>query len=85
MVRTSWYEVDTESRLPHVRRDTLAIEPSTSVIRDEGDHPPTACVPKDCSLRTRARRLEHSVDADKVRYDHSGRYSAFGFFQYFGP
>jgi hypothetical protein len=23
--------------------------------------------------------------ADKVRYDHSGRYAAFGFFQYFGP
>jgi hypothetical protein len=25
------------------------------------------------------------LNADKVRYDHSGRYAAFGFFQYFGP
>ena len=26
-----------------------------------------------------------TLNADKVRYDHSGRYAAFGFFQYFGP
>jgi len=28
---------------------------------------------------------QFTVSDEHVRYDHSGRYGAFGFFQYFGP
>ena len=83
------YEVDSETRLPRVRGgDTLTIE--TEYIRNpvtkETIHPrlalPEGLVVKDCALVASKR---FTLSADKVRYDHSGRYAAFGFFQYFGP
>jgi hypothetical protein len=43
---------------------------------------PEGLLVKDCALVASKR---FTLRADKVRYDHSGRYAAFGFFQYFGP
>lgn len=83
------YEVDSASQLPRVRGgDALAIE--TEYIRNpvtkETIHPrlalPEGLVVKDCALVASKR---FTLRADKVQYDHSGRYAAFGFFQYFGP
>jgi hypothetical protein len=83
------YEVDSESRLPRVRAgDALSIE--TEYIRNpvtkETVHPrlamPEGLLVKDIAL-VASKHFE--LSADKVRYDHSGRYAAFGFFQYFGP
>jgi hypothetical protein len=83
------YEVDTENRLPRVRGgDALTIE--TEYIRNpvtkETIHPrlalPEGLLVKDMALVGSKR---FTLGADKVRYDHSGRYAAFGFFQYFGP
>ena len=83
------YEVDTENRLPRVRGgDALTIE--TEYIRNpvtkETIHPrlalPEGLLVKDMALVGSKR---FTLSADKVRYDHSGRYAAFGFFQYFGP
>ena len=83
------YEVDIETRLPRVRGgDALTIE--TEYIRNpvtkETVHPrlelPEGLLAKDLALVGSKRFI---VAADKVRYDHSGRYAAFGFFQYFGP
>lgn len=83
------YEVNTEGRLPRVRGgDALTIE--TEYIRNpvtkETIHPrlalPEGLLVKDLALVGSKR---FALTADKVRYDHSGRYAAFGFFQYFGP
>ena len=83
------YEVDTENRLPRVLGgDALTIE--TEYIRNpvtkETIHPrlalPEGLLVKDMALVGSKR---FTLSADKVRYDHSGRYAAFGFFQYFGP
>jgi hypothetical protein len=83
------YEVDSESRLPRVRAgDALTIE--TEYIRNpvtkETVHPrlamPEGLLVKDVALVGSKR---FTLRADKVGYDHSGRYAAFGFFQYFGP
>ena len=83
------YEVDSESRLPRVRAgETLTIE--TEYIRNpvtkETVHPrlamPEGLLVKDIAL-VGSKLIK--LSADKVRYDHSGHYAAFGFFQYFGP
>ena len=83
------YEVDSEGRLPRVHAgDALTIE--TEYIRNpvtkETIHPrlalPEGLLVKDVALVGSKR---FTLRADKVRYDHSGRYAAFGFFQYFGP
>jgi hypothetical protein len=83
------YEVQTESRLPTVRGgDKLAIE--TEWIRNpvtkETTHPrlelPEGLLVKDLAL-VGSKRFK--LDAGEVSYEHSGRYAAFGFFQYFGP
>jgi hypothetical protein len=77
------------ARLPRVRGgDALTIE--TEYIRNpvtkETIHPrlalPEGLVVKDVALVGSKR---FTLRADKVRYDQSGRYAAFGFFQYFGP
>jgi hypothetical protein len=82
-------EVDAVSRLPRVTAgDTLALE--TEYIRNpvtqETVHPrialPEGLLAKDLALVGSKRFV---LNADEVRYDHSGRYAAFGFFQYFGP
>ena len=83
------YEVDSDSRLPRVRAgDALTIE--TEYIRNpvtkETIHPrlamPEGLLVKDIAL---VGSKHFKLSADKVAYDHSGRYAAFGFFQYFGP
>jgi hypothetical protein len=83
------YEVDSDSRLPRVRAgDALTIE--TEYIRNpvtkETVHPrlamPEGLLVKDIALVGSKR---FTLRSDKVGYDHSGRYAAFGFFQYFGP
>lgn len=83
------YKVDTENRLPSVRAgDTLTIE--TEYIRNpvtkETIHPHLA-LPEGLLLKEMAlvASKRYTLSADKVRYDHSGRYAAFGFFHYFGP
>jgi hypothetical protein len=83
------YKVDSEGRLPNVHADgTLEIE--TEYIRNpvtkETVHPrlalPEGLLVKDVALvATKRFRLA----TDRVKYDHSGRYASFGFFQYFGP
>jgi hypothetical protein len=83
------FAVDTGSRLPRVSAgDTLAIE--TEYIRNpvtqETVHPrlalPEGLLAKELALVGSKRFV---LNGDPVRYDHSGRYAAFGFFQYFGP
>lgn len=83
------YEVQTEPRLPSVKGgDKLALE--TEWIRNpvtkETTHPrlalPEGLLVKDLALVGSKR---FALDAGEVKYDHSGRYAAFGFFQYFGP
>src|SRR5207248_2867101 len=57
----------------------------------EGDGIATTLIDEraDTAQRDALRALVGSkrfvFNAAKVRYDHSGRYAAFGFFQYFGP
>jgi hypothetical protein len=83
------YDVDTASQLPRVRAGgTLGIE--TGYIRnpvtEETIHPrlalPEGLFAKDLAL---VGSTTFKLDAGEIRYDHSGRYAAFGFFQYFGP
>lgn len=82
------FEIDTSTQLPRVRAgDALAIE--TEYIRNpvtkETIHPrlalPEGLVLKECALVASTR---FRFKDEHVSYDHSGRYSAFGFFQYFG-
>ncbi|HEX9437873.1 MAG TPA: DUF1326 domain-containing protein [Candidatus Limnocylindria bacterium] len=83
------FDVETSTLLPHARAgDTIAIE--TEHIRNpvtkETVHPrlvlPEGLVLKEAALL--ASRHFHVRD-EHVSYDHSGRYSATGPFQYFGP
>jgi len=83
------YDVDAETHLPRVRAEgALAVE--TEYIRNpvtkETIHPrvvlPEGLVVKEAAL---VGTKEFTVTDDHVNYDHSGRYGAFGFFQYFGP
>jgi hypothetical protein len=83
------YEVDGATKLPRLRAsDAVAVE--TEYIRNpvtnETIHPrlalPEGLVLKEAAL-VRSKRF--SVVDDHVKYDHSGRYAAYGFFQYFGP
>lgn len=83
------YEVDAATRLPRVRGgDTLDIEMEyiRNPVTKETIHPrlalPEGLVVKDCAL---VATKHFALKADGVQYDHSGRYGAFGFFQYFGP
>ena len=83
------YEVVIDTRLPSVRAGKhLAIE--TEYIRNpvtqETVHPrlamPEGLLTKDIAL---VGSKQFKLDAKGVQYDHSGRYAAVGFFQYFGP
>jgi hypothetical protein len=82
------YEVDGAAQLPRVRAgEALAVE--TEYIRNpvtnETIHPrlalPEGLVLKEAAL-LRSKRF--TLTDDHVNYNHSGRYSAVGFFQYFG-
>ena len=83
------YTVDGVSKLPRVRAgDALVLETEyiTNPVTSETIHPrlalPEGLVLKDAAL---VRSARFAVADEHVRYDHSGRYAAFGFFQYFGP
>jgi hypothetical protein len=83
------YEADTNTRLPRVRgADTLDIEMEyiRNPVTKETIHPrlamPEGLLVKDVAL---VGTKHFELNAGEVKYDHSGRYGAFGFFQYFGP
>lgn len=83
------YEVDGETPLPRVRAgDAIAVDMEyirNPVTRDT-IHPrialPEGMVVKEAALV--GTRLFSLADAE-LRYEHSGRYGAVGFFQYTGP
>lgn len=83
------YEVDAETQLPRVRAgDAVAVEMEyiRNPVTHETIHPrvvlPEGLVLKEAALVGTKR---FTVTDEHVQYDHSGRYGAFGFFQYFGP
>lgn len=83
------YTVDAGGKLPSVRAEGV-LEMTTEFIRNpvthETIHPrlalPEGLVLKEASLVSSSRFV---VSEEHVRYDHSGKYAAHGFFQYFGP
>jgi hypothetical protein len=83
------YEVDSETKLPRVAAaGAIAVEMEYIVnpVTKETIHPrvvlPEGLVVKEAAL---VGTKHFTVSDDHVKYDHSGRYGAFGFFQYFGP
>lgn len=83
------YDVDVETKLPRVSAaDAVAVEMEYIVnpVTKETIHPrivlPEGLVVKEAAL---TRTKHFAVTDDHVSYDHSGRYGAVGFFQYFGP
>jgi len=83
------YEVDGDTNLPRVlAADALAVdlEYIRNPVTGETIHPrvvlPEGLVVKEAAL---VGTKQFKVKDDHVSYDHSGRYGAFGFFQYFGP
>jgi hypothetical protein len=83
------YEVDAETNLPWAKAaGAVAVEMEyiLNPVTKETIHPrialPEGLVVKEAAL---VGTKEFKVQDDHVSYDHSGRYGAFGFFQYFGP
>jgi hypothetical protein len=83
------YEVDSETQLPRVTATgavAVELEYILNPITKETIHPrlvlPEGLVVKEAAL---VGTKQFTVSDDHVKYDHSGRYGAFGFFQYFGP
>jgi hypothetical protein len=83
------YEVDADTKLPRVRAgDAVEVEMEyiLNPLTKETIHPrvvlPEGLVVKEAAL---VGTKHFTVSDDHVDYDHSGRYGAFGFFQYFGP
>ena len=83
------YDVDAETNLPRVRApDAVVVEMEyiLNPVTKETIHPrvvlPEGLVVKEAAL---VGTKQFAVTDDHVSYDHSGRYGAFGFFQYFGP
>jgi hypothetical protein len=83
------YEVDAETKLPRVLAAdavTIEMEYIRNPVTGETVHPrivlPEGLVVKEAAL---VGTKEFAVRDGHVNYDHSGRYGAFGFFQYFGP
>lgn len=83
------YQVDGAGQLPRVRAEGV-VELATEFIRNpttkETIHPrlalPEGLVLKEASLVGSERFV---ITSEHVKYDHSGKYAAHGFFQYFGP
>lgn len=77
-----------DGELPRVRAGgvELVTEFIRNAVTKETSHPrlvlPEGLVVKEAALIASSRFV---VSEDPVRYDHSGRYAAQGFFQYFGP
>lgn len=83
------FEVDTTAQVPRARGGdavTVEMEHIRNPVTGETIHPrivlPEGLVVKEAALLATKR---FHVAADPVAYDHSGRYAASGFFQYFGP
>jgi hypothetical protein len=83
------YEVDAETSLPRVMAaEAVAVEMAyiLNPVTGESIHPrialPEGLVVKEAAL---VGTKQFTVSDEHVSYDHSGRYGAFGFFQYFGP
>jgi hypothetical protein len=83
------YAVDAETRLPRVVADgavELEMRYILNPVTGETIHPslvlPEGLIVKEAYLTATSR---FNVNDDHVKYDHSGRYGASGFFQYFGP
>jgi hypothetical protein len=82
------FKVDADGQLPSVRADGLEL--TTEFIKNpvtkETIHPrlalPEGLVLKEASLVASTRFV---LSGEHVSYDHSGKYAAHGFFQYFGP
>ncbi len=83
------YDVDAETNLPRVTATgavVVEMEYILNPVTKETIHPrvvlPEGLVVKEAAL---VGTKQFKVSDDHVNYDHSGRYGAFGFFQYFGP
>ena len=83
------YDVNVDGLLPNVRAgETLDIEYEhiRNPVTKETIHPrvvlPEGLVVKEAALVGTKR---FTLRGKRVSYDHSGKYGAFGFFQYFGP
>lgn len=83
------YEVDGDTKLPRIAGgDSIEVELTyiLNPVTGETIHPrlvlPEGLIVKEAAL-TATRRF--AVKDEHVKYDHSGRYGAAGFFQYFGP
>lgn len=83
------YAVDAETKLPRVvATDAVTVEMDyiLNPVTKQTIHPrivlPEGLVVKEAAL---VGTKHFAVSDDHVNYDHSGRYAAFGFFQYFGP
>ena len=83
------YDVSVDGLLPNVRAgETLDIEYEhiRNPVTKETIHPrvvlPEGLVVKEAALVGTKR---FTLKGKRVSYDHSGKYGAFGFFQYFGP
>ena len=83
------YEVDAETKLPRVHADdalVVDLEYILNPVTKETIHPrvvlPEGLVVKEAAL---VGTKKFTLTDEHVGYDHSGRYAAFGFFQYFGP
>ena len=82
------YEVDAETHLPRVKAEgavAVEMEYILNPVTKETIHPrvvmPEGLVVKEAAL---VGTKQFTVSDDHVNYDHSGRYGAFGYFQYFG-
>jgi hypothetical protein len=83
------YEVVDDTKLPKVvGGDSLEVQMTYIVnpVTGEPIHPrlvlPEGLILKDAALTVTKR---FNLNDEHVKYDHSGRYGASGFFQYFGP
>lgn len=83
------YEVDVDTQLPRVHAGdalTIELEHIRNPVTKETVHPrmvlPEGLVVKEAALVATTR---FTLGSEHVSYDHSGKYAAFGFFQYFGP
>lgn len=87
--RFARFESDTRAQLPAARIGdvvTYETEPIRNPVTKETIHPrivlPEGLVLKEAALAATSRFV---VQDEHVRYDHSGKYASYGYFQYFGP
>lgn len=83
------FQTDTAALLPRATVEgmvTLEMEAIRNPVTKETIHPrlvlPEGLTLKDAALVATTRFI---VNDEHVRYDHSGHYASYGYFQYFGP